>query len=156
MTLHRKCKKTAVYKMQRDGWSDYFELHVSPTSKIMRNHIEKITKRDGWEVPNDGWNETQGLVHPMSSIDGPFAYMFLSEESLGVGVVAHECLHAAMAHERYVLRFGMNYGDGLEDLTNEERLAYFLTDTVKGVYNTLYDNNHIKPNDVRLKNDDPR
>lgn len=137
-------KKTVVYEMRRDGWLDYFEMHVSPNSKEMRSYIEFIAKRGGWEVPADKWEETRGMVHPMHSVAGPFAYLFLAEDYLGVGVISHECLHIAMAHERWVLRFGMGYGVEIGD--DEERLGYFLSSAVRGVYNTLYENKHIKVN----------
>lgn len=135
-------KKTAVYEMRRDGWRDYFNLHVSPTANDMRKHIEEIADRDGWAVPTEGWDETRGLVHPVKSIDGPFAHLFLAEDGLGAGIVAHECLHVAMAHERFVLQFGMDYSDQIGE--DEERLAYFLTSAIRGVYDTLYRYKHIK------------
>lgn len=136
--------KTAVYIMRRDGWNDYFEMHVSPNAHAMRMHAEAIAKRDGWTVPSEGWAETRGMVHPMQSIEGPFAYLFLNEDSLGSGIVAHECLHVAMAHERFVIRYGMDYGPQIGE--DEERLAYYLTSSIKGVYNTLYENKHIRTN----------
>jgi hypothetical protein len=135
---------TSVYKMSRDGWTDYFEMHVSTTEEIMRKHIEEIAKKEGWEVRGDGWSKTRGLVHPMLSLDGPFAYLFLAEDGLGVGIVAHECLHVSMAHERFVLRYKMDYGDDIGE--DEERLAYFLTSSIKGVYNTLYEHGHAQEN----------
>jgi len=141
-------RKTAVYTMRRDGWNDYFEMHVSPTDKLMRNHAEEIAKRDGWGIQLEGWNETQGLVHPMSSISGPFAYMFLSEDSLREDIVAHECLHIATSHERFVLRFGMDYGPQIG--ADEERLAYFMTSVIRGVYDILHEYKHIKPKTGRL------
>ncbi len=133
--------KTVVYEMRRDGWRDYFELHVSPTASLMRKHAEEIAASDGWAVPADGWSDTMGMVHPVLSLDGPFAYLFLSEEALGVGVVAHECLHVATSRERFVNRYGMNYGDQIGE--DEERLAYFLTSVIRGVYTTLYEHGHI-------------
>lgn len=142
--------KTAVYTMRRDGWRDYFELHVSPTAQAMRMHAEAIYRKVQHPLP-EGWIDTLGLVLPMFRAsggigDGLFAFCFLNEANLGAGLVSHECLHVSMAHERFVLQFGMNYGDGFVGgtIADEERLAYFLTDTVKGVYNTLYDNGHIK------------
>ena len=140
--------KTAVYQMCRDGWRDYFELHVSPTQKTMLNHAEKIYAEAKHELP-DNWSDTLGLVLPMTRVtgglnDGLFAYCFLNMEHLGVGIVSHECLHVSMAHERFVLQFKMEYGDGIQSLKDEERLAHFLTQTVSGVYNVLYDNKHIK------------
>jgi hypothetical protein len=134
--------ETAVYKMERDRWNDYFELHVSKTSEDMRSHIEKLFNEWKCEIPHDGWDETRGLVHPVISIDGPFAYLFLAEDALGVGVVAHECLHVATSHERCVMKYGMDYGDEIGE--DEERLAYFLSSCTRGVYNTLYENGHIK------------
>lgn len=134
--------KTCVYEMRRDGWTDYFELHVSPNAQAMRQHIIAEFGKYGFPVDADRYQETHGLVRPILSPDGIFALCFLHEGMLGAGVVAHECLHVAMAHERFVLRFGMAYGSDIG--TDEERLAYFLTDTVKGVYNTLYENGHIK------------
>lgn len=140
--------KTVVYEMRRAGWRDFFELHVSPNPQAMRMHAEAIYRKVMHPIP-EGWESTIGLVLPLCmSINGRdsglFAYCFLNEKDLGAGVVSHECLHVAMAHERFVLQFGMNYGEGYETLADEERLAYFLTETVKGVYNTLYDNGHIK------------
>lgn len=131
----------AIYEMRRDGWRDYFLLHVSPDAKKMRAHAEEVAKGEGWPIPSEGWGVTRGLVHPMHSLDGPFAHLFLAEDGLGSGIVAHECLHVAMAHERFVLRFAMAYGDEIGE--DEERLAYFLTDCIKGVYSTLYDHGHI-------------
>jgi hypothetical protein len=47
-----------------------------------------------------------------------------------------------MAHERFVIRYGMDYGPQIGE--DEERLAYYLTSSIKGVYNTLYENKHIR------------
>ena len=107
----------------------------------MRKHIEKIAESDGWPIPLEGWENTRGLVHPIFQYSGPFAYLFIAEDGLGAGIVAHECLHVTMAHERWVLRFGMNYGEGIGE--DEERLAYFLTKCIKGVYDVLYEHKHI-------------
>ena len=91
----------------------------------------------------DDQGYTNGMVQPIKmGDDGVFAIMFLNEEWLGGGTVAHECLHVAMTHERKVLMFGMHYSGEIND--DEERLAYYLTDCVKSVYNALYDNKHIK------------
>ena len=134
---------TKIYTIHREGWNEYFELHVSRNTKIMRAHIEELAKDQGWSEAAKDLKDTEGMVHPVISNEDLFALLFLSQEHLGVGVVAHECLHVAMAHERFILRFGMEYGDGLENLEHEERLAYFLTHCIRGVYNALYENGHI-------------
>lgn len=136
-------RKTKVYEMRRDGWTSYFELHVSPNPGSMRRHIAEEFKKNSFPLPGGGVHDTVGLVQPINPKSGLFAICFLNEERLGAGVVAHECLHVALAHERFVIHFGMNYGGQCEE--HEERLAYFLTDCVKGVYDSLYEHGHIKP-----------
>jgi hypothetical protein len=134
-------KATAVYIMGRDDWTDTWELHVSNTAKIMRNHITKFSK-ETCGVEEKDVSDTLGMVHPVNSTGNCFAYCFLNEENLGAGIVAHECGHVAFAHERFVLRFGMNYGNDCNE--NEERVLHFMTDCIKGVYNVLYAHKHIK------------
>lgn len=138
-------KKPAVYEMRRPDWRSYFELHVHKSAREMRKALAADPLAS---FVDDG--ETAGIVMPVSTIDwktgergGLFAYMHLNEERLGAGVVAHECLHAALAHERMTM-FEMHYGN--ECGSDEERLAYLLTDIVRCVYDALHKNGHIKPN----------
>lgn len=145
-----KRQVTSIYEMRRDGWRDYFELRVSKTQKAMLADIKMIFKKSKHPIP-DNFESTLGLVSPMyrssgGQDDGLFAFCFLNEEHLGVGIVAHECLHIAMAHERFVLQFKMEYGPGLVDnsLEDEERLAHFFGNCVAKTYCILYDNKHIK------------
>ena len=138
--------KTSIYTISRKGWNDCFDLHVSPTRKAMHAHIKKYYADHKLGLPPVLSNEdgnVNGLVQPLKIDDGNvFALMFLNEEWLGAGTVSHECLHVAMTHERKVLMFGMHYSGEINE--DEERLAYYLTDCVKSVYNALYDNKHIK------------
>ena len=134
---------TKIYKLSRSDWNDEFELHISKTAKTMRNHIIKVAK-DKWGIiyKGDEFYDTLGMVHPIVSTDNLFAYCFLNEENLGAGIVAHECGHLAMAHERFVLRFGMDYGKDCNE--DEERMLHYMTSCIKGVYDILYKNKHIK------------
>ena len=136
---------TKVYRMNHPGYTDWYELHVSNTRKVMQNHIAKQFKE--WGISKhlpDGMDNTAGMVHPIIDTTGQFCTMFLCEEYLGVGTVTHECLHAAMAHERWIAHFAMNYGDGMTELEDEERLAYRLTDIVNQVYDVLFANGHAQ------------
>lgn len=137
--------KTVVYDMRRDGWVCYFEMHVSPTAQAMRSHIRSFYAKRKRPVP-DNLKDTLGMVSPLKSSyvanKDPFAFLFLNEENMGGAIVGNECLHVAMAHERFVLCFGMGYGPEIG--TDEERLAYFFSDCIKGVFNTLYEHGHIK------------
>lgn len=136
-------KRTTIYEMRRDGWNDFFELHISKTDKDMRRHIEEVAKKEYWLDTVLPLDRTLGLVHPFISTEPCFAYCFLSEEHLGTKIVAHECLHVAMAHERFVFCYGMDYGD--ECGPHEERLAYYFGEALDGVYATLIEHGHCKP-----------
>lgn len=131
--------KTVIYRISRKGWKDCFDLHVSPTRKAMHSYIKRYYadhKLGNPPVLSSEDGEVNGMVQPIKiDDDNVFAIMFLNEEWLGCGTVAHECLHVAMTHERKVLMFGMNYSGEIND--DEERLAYYLTDCVKSVYDAL-------------------
>jgi hypothetical protein len=110
----------------------------------MQKHLRKDALFSGYHIED----ELRGIVMPVNTFDDKtgnrdplFSVVHLNENNLGGGVVGHECLHVALAHERMTM-FGMQYGE--ECGTDEERLAYLLTDIIKGVYSALYDNKHIK------------
>lgn len=136
-------KLTQVYYLHRDGWKDWFAVHVSKTKGIMQRHIKSMDRKYGWKIDMEGFEHTLACVQPVYHDQGCFAIMFLNEQYLGVGTVTHECLHVAMAHERHVLQFGMDYGSEIGE--HEERLAYYLTEVVKSVYNMIYENHHATP-----------
>lgn len=130
--------------------SETFTLIVTPTVNELRNEIKRIFRKIERETGD--LSSTAGMFSPTCLYHNPkylgeftsdmSGFMFLSEDMLGAGYVAHECLHAAMAHERQRVRFDMSYGSDCND--HEERLAYYLTYCVKAVWNTLIDNGHVK------------
>ena len=116
------------YAICRTGWLDYFTVKVYSNVKHMRIGIT----RDGGTP--DG--SCIALVQPAVSMTNPrhigeftsnmFATMYLNEDHMGRDILVHECLHVALAHERFVERFRMYYG--LECGAQEERLAYYLSE----------------------------
>ena len=127
---------TAVYDIRRPGWADYFQLHVSGTAEEMYHRAKRIAKPLSFTGISD---DDAAMVLPIYTIcsDGLIAHMMLCQEYLSHGIIAHECLHVGMARERFLLRFGMDYGDGLTPLDNEERLAYYVGDIVELVTECL-------------------
>lgn len=132
--------------------SESFTLVVAPNVKKLRVEISHYLKSmdhcdSGMDLgnilgmfsPSSTWEKHK---YPGTFTSDMFGTMFLSEDHLGAGYVAHECLHAAMTHERQRIRFDMNYGNDCDD--HEERLAYYLTYCVREVWNTLIDNGHVK------------
>jgi hypothetical protein len=136
--------KTAIYIFKRDNWTETYEVHVSPTDQVMRAHVADVFKKLRIADPRrmEGWERTGGLVHPTNWTQGPFAYCFLVEKRLDGGYVSHEALHIAMAHERFIFRFGMSYGPECGE--DEERLAYYLQACVSGIWEILYAHGHVK------------
>lgn len=132
-------ESTKVYSLRKNDWNDTFELHLSKTAKIMRNHINKMMREKFGIKNHTESNDTLGMVHPVLSTGNVFAYCFLNEENLTPGVIAHECGHIAMAHERFVLRFKMNYGDDCND--DEERMLHYMTSCIDGIYEVLKEHN---------------
>ncbi len=145
--MGRKKKENTVYVMRREGWKAHFEVHVSPSARTMREHVAEIYERYGLILPSE-LDSTLGLVCPIMRLDsisgasdGLFAVMFVNMENCGTEILCHECLHVALAHERHVLMFGMDYGPECGE--HEERLAYFLGAAMAGVVATLRENGHI-------------
>ena len=126
--------KIEHFRVHKDGWQSYFEVYVAPTRKAMHKLIAKISKARGW--PSPATSDLRGVgaqVSPVKTTDDCFATMFLNKDDLTPAVIAHECAHVAFAYDRFVLRFGMNYGDGMHDLDDEERFCYYLGHCVEAV-----------------------
>ena len=133
------------YKIKLDHFHHYVIVKVYKTRSAMRKGIsqqKKVSSNDcrGMFSPMEAIIDAKGNIFHSTNI----GTLFLNEQDLGTGVVSHECLHAAMTHERFVNGFDMQYGDGIESLDDEERLAYLLTFYCKNVYDILYKNKHIK------------
>ena len=147
--------RVKVIKMQKPGWNDWWELRVAKTQKETQKEMQKDIAAYEEEncLPLSDATRVLGQVSPCttisfdkdsSSLGMQFATMFLNQEDLSPGVIAHECLHLAMAHERFI-HFAMDYGSGDTDIDDEERLAYYLTACIRGVYTTLIEQKIIDP-----------
>jgi hypothetical protein len=143
------------YRIKTDpSRSEYFDLIILSTQKGMNKYVELYSDKHGMKIEHDA--HTAGLVqgtqiHEYPAMDdrkwfsSHFATMFLNEEQLCLEIIAHECLHLAMAHERFVVHFDMRYGGELyDDISDEERLAYFHGRVFDGVYAILKKNGHLK------------
>jgi hypothetical protein len=141
-----------IYRIGRKHFDDYFELHVSKTAKEMKRHIKDWADKCDAKV-FDVDEQYEGLVQPTYMREFPaendrrwycsmFATMFLNAEYITHEVVAHECLHVAMAHERCVEHFMMDYGGDCGD--HEERLAYYLGEITQEVIKTLKEGKYLR------------
>ena len=127
---------TSVYDIRRPGWGDLFKLHISFDAAEMCAKVRRMAAKLNYSNTE---GDLEAIVLPIYTIlsDGIIAHMFLNQDNLTHGIIAHECLHVGMARERFLLRFGMDYGDGLTPLDNEERLAYYVGDIVELVTECL-------------------
>ncbi len=143
-----------TYTIRPDSqFLDTFMLHISKTKKIMHSDISRWAKNNAEPIDIDSC--VAGLVHtmPVHEFAGDnngwynicFAHMFLNEERLSHLTISHECLHVAMAHERYITHFDMMYGGCYDsDIEAEERLAYYLGKSVDAVMEKLSNGGHWK------------
>lgn len=115
-----------------------FYLIVTKTRKQLIKALQehKTHYNDPQEVPVSMagcFAPTPRLIHdliPGELSSNMFGTMFLTLECISPEYVAHECLHAALTRERVRLQYSMGY----RDMDDEERLAYYLTACIKGVY----------------------
>jgi hypothetical protein len=124
------------------------QLRVFKDRKAMHRGFERFKIEVGrQDMPDSVTEDAQAMVSSGSKWNEyAFHYpnyccIFLNEEELGAGIVAHECLHAALrldAFERFkeVVRT-------YETIEAEERLCYLLGDIVRDVWNALYSGNHV-------------
>jgi len=152
--MRAKNKESARYSIfPVSNISESFTLVVSPTEKEMRAEIRKHLRKTehyskdmylettaGMFSPASMWEK--GSIYPGTFSSDIFGIMFLSENCICPGYITHECLHAAMAHERSRIRFDMAYGDDCGE--NEERLAYYTGYCVKAVTDVLIQNGHAQ------------
>jgi hypothetical protein len=131
-----------VYKLKRNGWNEWFELRISKTAKAMRYDIVRMGKSWDKRYHIGDFSDTLGMVHPVLSTGYCFAYCFLNEENLTPGIIAHECGHLSMARERFIIRFGMDYGDDCNE--HEERMLGYMTSCIDGIYDVLKTNKLIR------------
>jgi hypothetical protein len=130
--------------MRRAIWNDYWKMRVYKTLKAMQSDLFD----EGIETNID----TLALVHPSCGYSpkgeetifyGPmFATLYVCEERMGSELLCHESVHIAMAHERYIMRFGMKYGEDCDE--DEERLAYYTGRVFRGIVETLREHGHME------------
>lgn len=130
------------YDMLREHWTDYYAIRVSKTIATMRRDIKTYAAEDG-EWAEEDESSTVAMCHPYTSNpSGPFAVLFFNEERLDEGIVSHEVLHLAFAHERWILRFDGDYG--AQCGPHEERLCYYHSEQLMAILLVLRENGHIE------------
>ncbi len=127
-----------------------FILAVSLNTEELKAQLTSRFKK--WQRPLYDIEGTKGMFSPTIILGShtykgdftsdTFGTMFLAETELTPEYIAHECLHAAFAYDRFVRRFNMHYGEDCND--DEERIAYYLMYCIKNVTKILIDNKHLK------------
>jgi len=94
------------YTVRHQGWDDYF---------IMKVYSNPVNMRHG--ITNDGGDSDANCVarvQPAARVyksgfrgiftSNMYATLYLNEKWMRVGILGHECLHVAMAHERFAYK----------------------------------------------------
>jgi hypothetical protein len=145
MAKAKAVKYPIIYEMRRGTWNDYWRVAIYKNNAALKKGLKA-------EGIVDATPDTLALVHSTASYtkklewgdftSSMFATLFLSLDNMGTEILCHESVHIGMAHERFINRFKMEYGDQCG--TNEERLAYYIGSVMRGLVETLRENGHIE------------
>jgi hypothetical protein len=126
------------FTIRRDNFDDYWVLKTYSTAVNMRIGIT----RDGGTPDAECVARVQPTITlyrdgaPGTFTSNAFATMYLNQEWMGVDLLSHECVHLALAHDRFVLRYRMYYGTQCG--AAEEALAYYQGDALNSLIKLLF------------------
>ena len=115
-------------KIERKDYLDTLKVRVYKTNKMMVNGCNKTCKYLKIQKPigiyNGVWiNVPYAKCKYSNELANPlmFGLLLLNEEYLTTDIIAHECLHAAFAHNKYI----NNYIGKYDKREQEEELAHY-------------------------------
>ena len=116
--------------ISRKGYKDYLSLRIYKTNKAMKIGSNKTDKHYNYNSPPAPNASAFFIASPVSKCKKTYSettaemygIILLNEEYLIYDLIAHECLHAAIAHDRLINRYMNDYYNGNEE---EERLCYY-------------------------------
>jgi hypothetical protein len=129
----------------RQLYANVFEVYIFDTRANMVNGVQKwvqerhYKKFNSEEITVAGLvleeEETKTVTNAEDGIDYClFAAMFLNEQDLTIDIAAHEAVHAAMVHERNIIKYiGLYEGNDDTGEAPEERLAYTIGEYVEQI-----------------------
>jgi len=113
----------------RPDYSDTLTVRVYKTNKKMMNGCARTCKRCGYNMPAGeyigAWIDMPDAKCRRTKLTArPVMYgvMLLNEENMKTDVIAHECLHAAFSHNKYINSYSGNYSDEEHE---EDLVRYF-------------------------------
>jgi hypothetical protein len=114
----------------REGYKDYLTVRVYKTCKAMHIGSKKTEAHYKYKDANAPDAGAFFIASPVSkckktyceSTPEMYGIILLNEENLTNELIAHECLHAALAHERLINRYMLDY---YKENGEEERLCWY-------------------------------
>lgn len=114
----------------REGYKDYISLRIYKTNKAMHAGSKKLDlfyKYDSPPTPNASAFFVSTPVSKCNKTKSEttaemYGIILLNEEYLIYDLIAHECLHASLAHDRLINRYMLYY---YKENGEEERLCYY-------------------------------
>ena len=119
------------FYITKDGYKDYLTVRVYKTQKAMYEASEKLGALYKNESNGDKDSTAWFITTPVNKCKftnseftaDMYGIILLNEEYLLYDLIAHECLHAALAHERLINRYMLDY---YNENGEEERLAWHM------------------------------
>jgi len=115
----------------RKGYKDYLSLRVYKTNKAMYAGCKKTDKHYKYNSPSVPDAGAFFFPSPVSKCNKTYSettaemygIILLNEEELVYDLIAHECLHASIAHDRIINRYMNDYYN--ENGEEEKLCCYF-------------------------------
>jgi hypothetical protein len=114
----------------KKGYKDYLQVRVYKTQKAMINASKKLDALYKYKEIPDAKDKGAFFyctpVHKCKECESEltaemYGIMLLNEECLTYDLIAHECFHAMLAHERLINRYMLDY---YNEYGEEERAAF--------------------------------
>jgi len=116
--------------MNRKGYKDYLVVRVYKTNKSMHSGCKKLDLYYKYNSPPAPDASAFFVCTPVSKCNKTksettaemYGIILLNEEYLIYDLIAHECLHAAIAHDRLINRYMNDY---YNENGEEEKLCWY-------------------------------
>jgi len=111
-------KRCEEFTITRRDFKDMLKVRIYKTNRKMMNGCARTCKYCGYKPPggiyNGVWIPTPDAKCEFTGRAAQtdmFGIILLNEEHLTADIIAHECLHAAFTHSKYINHYKGNYND---------------------------------------------
>jgi len=121
-------KRYEEFTITRRDFNDTLKLRIYNTNRKMMNGCARTCKYLGFKAPEGDYNGAWIVIPDAkckftgrSAQTDMFGIILLNEENMTTDIIAHECLHAAFSHSKFINHYKGNY----DDMDHEEEFVKY-------------------------------